>query len=65
MFVVVAVILGELIAGLVVVIFILQQRNKSLLIQAKHASFQQNTGATNTDRDLLLQKSQQSQQTEQ
>ena len=59
-FVVVAVILLALIAGLIVVIFIFQQRNKSLLNQVKHVSFQQNAQASNTDPDLLLQKSQQS-----
>ena len=64
-FVVVAVILLALIAGLAVVVFIFQQKNKSLMNQVKHVSFQQNPGTTNTDPDLLLQKSQQSQQTEQ
>ena len=64
-FVVVAVILVALIAGLVVVVFIFQQRNKSLLNQVKHVSFQQNAGTTNTDPDLLLQKSQQSEKPEQ
>ena len=60
-FVVVAVILLSLIAGLVVVVFIFQQRNKSLMNQVKHVSFQQNAGAVNTsstDPDLLLQKNQ-------
>ena len=62
-FVVVAIILLALIAGLVVLVFIFQQRNKSLLNQVKHVSFQQNSGtAINTsssDPDLLLQKNQQ------
>ena len=60
-FVVVAVILLSLIAGLVVVVFIFQQRNKSLMNQVKHVSFQQNAGAVNTsstDPELLLQKNQ-------
>ena len=58
-FIVFAVIILVLIAGLVVVVFIFQQRNKSLLNQVKHVSFQQNVGTPNTDPDLLLQKSQQ------
>ena len=58
-FIVFAVIILVLIAGLVVVVFIFQQRNKSLLNQVKHVSFQQNVGSPNTDPDLLLQKSQQ------
>ena len=60
-FVVVAVIILGLIAGLVVVVFIFQQRNKSLLNQVKHVSFQQNAGnntPANADPDLLLQKNQ-------
>ena len=63
LFLVVAGIILALIAGLVVVVFIFQQRNKSLLNQVKHVSFQQNAGSSpsNTDPDLLLQKSQQPQ----
>ena len=61
-FVVVAVILLVLIGGLVIVVFIFQQRNKSLINQVKHVSFQQNAGGSNTDPDLLLKKSQQSEQ---
>ena len=60
-FVVVAVILLALIAGLAVVVFIFQQKNKSLMNQVKHVSFQQNAGAINTsstDPNLLLQKNQ-------
>ena len=60
-FLVVAGILLALIVGLVIVVYIFQQRNKSLLNQVKHVSFQQNPAASNTDPDLLLQKSQQSQ----
>ena len=60
-FIAVAVILLLLIGGLAVVVFIFQQKNKSLINQVKHVSFQQNAGGsnTNTDPDLLLQKSQQ------
>ena len=61
-FLVVAGILLLLIGGLVVIIFIFQQRNKSLLNQVKHVSFQQNAGTTNADPDLLLKKSNQSEQ---
>ncbi len=58
-FVVIAVILLVLIIGLAVVVFVFQQRNKSLLNQVKHVSFQQNAGGnTNTDPNLLLQKNQ-------
>ena len=60
-FVVFAIIILIIIVALVVVVFIIQQKNKSLLNQVKHVSFQQNVGTPNTDPDLLLQKSQQSQ----
>ena len=60
-FIVIAIILVVLIAGLVIVVVIFQQRNKSLLNQVKHVSFQQQ-GGSNTDPDLLLQKSKQSEQ---
>ena len=64
-FLVVAGILLALIAGLVVIVFIFQQRNKSLLNQVKHVSFQQNAGTANADPELLLKKSGQSSQAEQ
>ena len=61
-FLVVAGILIALIGGLVVIVFIFQQRNKSLLNQVKHVSFQQNAGTANADPELLLKKSNQSNQ---
>ena len=54
LFVVVGIILLLIVIGLVVTIFIFQQRNKNLLNQVKHVSFQQTN--TNTDPNLLLQK---------
>ena len=60
-FLIVGGILLLLIIGLVVIVFIFQQRNKSLLNQVKHVSFQQNANSGNADPNLLLQKSQQSQ----
>jgi len=56
-FLIIGSILLLLIIGLVVVVFIFQQRNKSLLKQVKHVSFQQKEGAS-ADPNLLLQKSQ-------
>ena len=56
-FFVIAVILIVVIAGLVTVVFIFQQRNKSLLNQVKHVSFQQNAN-NNADPSLLLHKNQ-------
>ena len=64
-FLVVAGILLALIGGLIVIVFIFQQRNKSLLNQVKHVSFQQNAGTANADPELLLKKSNQSNQSEQ
>ena len=64
-FLVVAGILLALIGGLIVIVFIFQQRNKSLLNQVKHVSFQQNAGTANADPELLLKKSGQSSQAEQ
>ena len=59
-FLIIGGILLLLIIGLVVVVFFFQQRNKSLLKQVKHVSFQQKPGAS-ADPNLLLQKSQESQ----
>ena len=56
-FFVIAIILIVVIVGLVAVVFIFQQRNKSLLNQVKHVSFQQNAG-NNADPSLLLHKNQ-------
>ena len=63
MFVVVGIILIAIVIGLIVTIFIFQQKNKNLLNQVKHVSFQQtNTNPNNNvDPNLLLQKSQQGQ----
>ena len=59
MFVVVGVILIAIVIGLVITIFIFQQKNKNLLNQVKHVSFQQTNSNNNVDPNLLLQKSQQ------
>ena len=56
-FFVIAIILIVVIVGLVAVVFIFQQRNKSLLNQVKHVSFQQNAN-NNADPSLLLHKNQ-------
>ena len=48
--------LAVLIIGLAVVVFYFQQKNKSLMNQVKHVSFQQNSA--NSDPDLLLSKPQ-------
>ena len=58
-YVVVGVVLVILIAGLVAVLIYFSKRNKSLLNQVKHVSFQQKTNSNynNADPDLLLQKS--------
>ena len=47
-----------IVAALVVIIIIFQQRNKNLLNQVKHVSFQQTNSNNNVDPNLLLQKSQ-------
>ena len=64
MFIVVGVILLAIVIGLVVVILIFQQRNKNLLNQVKHVSFQQtnSNNNNNVDPNLLLQKSQNNEQ---
>ena len=54
LFIIIGVILAIIVVGLVVTIIIFQQRNKNLLNQVKHVSFQQTN--TNTDPNLLLQK---------
>ena len=51
----ISVTLAILIVGLAVVVFYFQRKNKSLINQVKHVSFQQVTG-TSSDPDLLLQK---------
>ena len=56
-FFIIAIILIVVIVGLVAVVFIFQQRNKSLLNQVKHVSFQQNPN-NNADPSLLLHKNQ-------
>ena len=63
MFVIIGIILIAIVIGLIVTIFIFQQKNKNLLNQVKHVSFQQTntTPNNNVDPNLLLQKSQQSQ----
>jgi uncharacterized protein YchJ len=48
--------LAVLIIGLAVVVFYFQQKNKSLMNQVKHVSFQQNSASS--DPDLLLSKPQ-------
>ena len=61
LFVIIMVILLSLIIGLGIIVFIFQQRNKSLINQVKHVSFQQqnqNVGGPAADPDLLLKKSQ-------
>ena len=60
LFVIIMVILLALIVGLGIIVFIFQQRNKSLINQVKHVSFQQNqnAGGPSADPDLLLKKSQ-------
>ena len=62
LFIVVGVILLAIAIGLVVTILIFQQRNKNLLNQVKHVSFQQTNSNNNVDPNLLLQKSQQNPQ---
>ena len=58
LFVVIGVILITIVIGLVVAIFIYQLRNKKLLNQVKHISFQQaNNQNSNVDPNLLFQKS--------
>ena len=61
LFIIIMVILLGLIIGLGIIVFIFQQRNKSLINQVKHVSFQQQnqnaTGPT-ADPDLLLKKGQ-------
>ena len=59
-FVVIIIILVALVVGLAIIVFIIQQKNKSLVNQVKHISFQQNQNANpagNADPDLLLKKS--------
>ena len=50
-----------IVIALVVIILIFQQRNKNLLNQVKHVSFQQTNSNSNNnvDPDLLLKKTQQ------
>ncbi len=55
LFVGISVTLVILIAGLVVLVIYFQRRNKSLVNQVKHVSFQQSTSAA-SDPDLLLAK---------
>ena len=57
LFIGISISLAILIIGLVAVVFYFQQKNKSLLNQVKHVSFQQQ-GSNNADPDLLLAKSQ-------
>ena len=57
LFIGISVTLFVLIIGLVAVVFYFQQKNKSLLNQVKHVSFQQQGGST-ADPDLLLAKNQ-------
>ena len=56
LFLVVGGILVLIVIALVVAIFIFQQKNKALMNQVKHVSFQQTN--SNTDPNLLLQKNQ-------
>ena len=61
LFVIIMIILLALVVGLGIIVFIFQQRNKSLINQVKHVSFQQqnqNAGGPTADPDLLLKKSQ-------
>jgi hypothetical protein len=56
---IIAILLVVLIVGLVIIAFIIQQKNKSLLNQVKHVSFQQNANSINgssADPNLLLKK---------
>ena len=62
LFIIVGVILLSIVIGLVVTILIFQQRNKNLLNQVKHVSFQQTNTNNNVDPNLLLQKNQQNPQ---
>ena len=56
-FVIIIIILIALVVGLAVIVFIIQQKNKSLVNQVKHISFQQNQNNAGTaDPDLLLKK---------
>ena len=48
-----------IVIALIVIILIFQYRNKNLLNQVKHVSFQQTNSNNNVDPDLLLKKSQQ------
>ena len=59
LFIVVGCILLLIVIGLVIAIFIFQQKNKGLLNQVKQVSFQKTNSNNNVDPDLLLQKSQQ------
>ena len=56
LFAVIMVILILLVAGLAVAVAIIQQKNKGLVEQVKHISFQQNQNAGGADPDLLLKK---------
>ena len=60
LFIVVGVILLLIVIGLIAAIFIFQYRNKALLNQVKHVSFQKTN--SNTDPNLLLQQSQENPQ---
>jgi len=62
-FIIIVIILVVLIIGLFVVVFIFHQRNKSLVNQVKHVSFQQNAqnNVGGADPNLLLQKNQSTQ----
>ena len=62
LFFTVAGILFFVVVALFVIIIIFQQRNKNLLNQVKHVSFQQTNSNNNVDPNLLLQKSQQENQ---
>ena len=58
LFFVVGGILLLIVIALVVIILVFQQRNKNLLNQVKHVSFQQTNSNSNVDPNLLLQKTQ-------
>ena len=58
LFLIVGGILLLIVIALVAIILIFQQRNKALLNQVKHVSFQQTNTNNNVDPNLLLQKSQ-------
>ena len=58
-FVIIIIVLLALVIGLAIIVFIIQQQNKSLVNQVKHISFQQNQNINdsyNADPDLLLKK---------